>query len=243
MDTLKVTLVDDNEDSLEFLQFYIGQLPQFTIIDKCRNGEELIDSVARQMPDLVLLDINMPRLNGMDAIQSCLRINPHLLFIFITSYDEYAVQAFELSAVDYIVKPIEKTRLFMAMEKVIRYRGARTETIGTIAQRLAIKDGNDYYFIPTQDILFIEKVGGKCEIHTSLSCFTTNENISDMIKHLSSDLFFLSHRSYIINLTKISHIKAKNQTYIAFFVNSEKYAHISKLKFDELQRRIKAFNS
>ncbi|WP_424767429.1 LytR/AlgR family response regulator transcription factor [Paenibacillus sp. sgz302251] len=242
MDKARVIVVDDNEDSLNIIQFYIEQLPDFLIVDKCKNGEELIDSIMANEPDVVLLDINMPKLNGMDAIRSCLKIKSDLLFIFITSYDEYAVQAFELSAVDYIVKPIEKMRLYTALEKVKKIRSSAQRQVqqrNDKLQRIYIKDNSDYYYIPLQDIIMIEKVGGKCEIYTQDKKYTTTENIGDVSKHLPEDLFFLSHRSYIVNLSKITHISANNQTYLAYFSNIEKHAHISKLKFDELQKKMK----
>ncbi|GGG25620.1 LytR/AlgR family response regulator transcription factor [Paenibacillus abyssi] len=245
MDKARIVIVDDNEDSLDILQFYIEQLPDFSIVDRCVNGEELIDSVMRTNPDVILLDINMPKLNGVDAIQSCLRIKSDLIFIFITSYNEYAVQAFELSALDYLVKPIEKTRLYAALEKVKKtrkYAALQEKSNPYPGQRLFIKDNNDYYYIPQLDILFIEKVGKKCHIYTADHTYTTNETIGSIMNQLPKSIFFMSHRSYILNLTKISHIKANNQTYLAYFLNTNKYAHISKLKIDELQTKLKLLN-
>lgn len=238
MDKIQIILVDDNEDSLDIMEFYIHQLSHFTIVDKCK----LIDAIMRSNPDVILLDINMPKLNGIEAIRTCLKIKSDLLFIFITSYDEYAVQAFELSALDYIVKPIEKARLYAALEKVnkVRKKGKNDQEQQSVDpnQRLIIKEGLDYYFIPVKDIIFIEKVMKKCHIHTLEKTYVTNENIGQLLKKLPADVFFLSHRSYIINLSKLSHVVAKNQTYHAFFLNTNKYAHVSKLKIDELQGKI-----
>lgn len=242
MDKLRVIIVDDNEDSLDIMQFYIEQLSDFLIVDKCKNGEELIDSIMISNPDVILLDINMPKINGVEAIRSCLKIKSDLLFVFITSYDEYAVQAFELSALDYIVKPIDKTRLYSALEKVNKARKNgdyfQYQLRGILKQRLIIKKRQDYYYIPMKDIIFIEKIGKKCHIYTLEKTYTTNDNIGELLKQLTSDVFFLSHRSYIINLTKLSHVLARNQTYLAYFSNTDKYAHVSKLKIDELQNKI-----
>lgn len=239
MKQIRIIIVDDNEDSLDILGFYIEQLTDFSIIDKCKNGEELIDSVMRNRPDVILLDINMPKLNGMDAISICLKMKSDLLFIFITSYDEYAVQAFELSAVDYIVKPIEKTRLYAALEKTRKLIiSSSNKTPIAVNHRIYIKDKLDHYYISIQDIVMIEKVGGKCEITTTSKTYTTSENISELYKQLPESMFFLSHRSYIVNLFHISHLTTNNQTYLAFFSSTEKYAHISKLKIDELQKRL-----
>jgi two-component system, LytTR family, response regulator len=240
MEKIKTIIVDDNQDSLDIIRFYIEQLPHFTIVDMCQNGIELIDSIAKHNPDLVLLDINMPKLNGVEAIRACLKIKNDISFVFITSYDEYAVEAFELSATDYIVKPIEKTRLYSALERVASLLRSRNNQGNNPLKRLIIKDGHDYYYIPLMDIIFIEKVGKKCHIYTKDKIFNSGDNIGDIINQLPKDTFFLSHRSYIININKLSHILAKNQTYLAYFMNTDKYAHISKLKIDELQNRIKS---
>jgi two-component system, LytTR family, response regulator len=242
MTKTRIIIVDDNEDSLDILQFYISQLPNFEIVDNCRNGEELIDSLLKTDPDVVLLDINMPKMNGMKAIQECLKIKNNLLFVFVTSYDEYAVKAFELSAVDYIVKPVEKTRLYAALEKVMKE--LRTSnfhqdgTFNSLPQRLVIKEGNHYYYIPAQEILFIEKIGKKCHICTMEREYVVSSNLGELMAHLPTDSFFMSHRSYIINLNKLSSVSSVNQTYVAYFTSTDKYAHISKLKIDELQSRI-----
>lgn len=242
MEQARIIIVDDNEDSLDIMQYFIEQLPDFFIVDKCKNGEELVDSIMKTDPDVILLDINMPKLNGMEAMRSCLRIKSDLIFIFITSYDEYAVQAFELSALDYLVKPIEKTRLYTALEKVKKVRKQVTvqeKAATNHTQRLFIKDNNNYFYIPQHDIIFIEKIGKKCHIYTPQKTYTTSEAIGDLMRQLPEDTFFMSHRSYILNLTKISQIKAINQTYLAFFLNTDKYAHVSKLKIEELQHKIK----
>lgn len=243
MNKTRIILVDDDEDSLRIMRYYVEKLPEFTIVDICHNGEELIDSVMRTKPDAVLLDIRMPKLNGIEAIRACLQFRSDLLFIFITSYDEYAVQAFELSAVDYIVKPIKKSRLYSALEKINTIR-KRSETSSlppgsASKKRLIIKEGNDYYFIPVKDIIFIEKIGKKCHIYTTAKDYVTNDNIGELLQQLPSQLFFLSHRSYIVNLTKIDCVLSKNQTYLAYFANTDKHAHVSKLKIEELQNKMK----
>lgn len=231
----RVLIADDNEDSLNILKYQIQKTADFTVVDTCRNGEELIDSTVKYLPDVIVLDINMPVVNGMDAIQECLKIKRDLLFIFVTSYDEYAVQAFELSAVDYIVKPIGKARLYAALDKVRRL--SSTHLLQT-KNKLIIKEGSDYNFIPASDILFIEKIGKKSHIHTTSSTFVTSINISDLIKELPAGSFFMSHRSYIVNLSKIARVVSRNQTFLIYFENSNKFAHVSRLKIEEFQKKI-----
>lgn len=241
MEQARVVIADDNEDSLEILDYFIGQVSDFRVVDKCRNGDELIDSVMRTSPHVVLLDIHMPRMTGMEAIRYCLKINKELLFICITSYDEYAVEAFELSALDYIVKPVEKTRLYAALDKVRKVRShasAVEELKAAQTKRLHIKDNHNYYYIPQHEIIFIEKVDKKCNIVTADHTYVTKENISDLLHKLDPQHFFMAHRSYVLNLSKVSHIQSINNAYCAFFIETDKHAYVSKLKIQELQSRI-----
>jgi two-component system, LytTR family, response regulator len=236
MKPIPILLVDDHEDSLDILEFFIKQLPDFDIVAKCKDGEELLDILMKNEVDVVLLDINMPKLNGMEAIERCLKINKNLKFIFITSYDQYAVQAFELSAVDYIVKPIEKTRLYVSLEKIRKqYRENVQKKVLSSTKKIPIKFNGSTYYILLDEIQFVEKTGKKCIIYTSNRNYESYENITLIMNKLPADVFFMCHRSYIVNLTKISQITQKNQTYIAYFTSSDRYAHISKLRIVELQ--------
>ncbi|MCG1021837.1 LytR/AlgR family response regulator transcription factor [Sutcliffiella horikoshii] len=236
MKPINVVIVDDNQDSLEILEFFIGELKEFTIVDTCRTGEELIDSVMKNEVALVIADINMPGKNGMVAIKECLEFSPSLKFIFVTGYNEFAVEAFAISAVDYIVKPIEKIRLYKALER------AKTQLVSdrmeseekSSNKRLSVRSNSSFYYIPFEDIIFIEKSGKKCIIYTTSQAVETYENISDIFEQLDQT-FYRTHRSYIVNLRMISHITPKNETYFAYFSNLEKYAHISKLKINEVQ--------
>lgn len=114
---VKVLIADDNIDSIEILEYFISQVPGFDVIGSCRDGEELIQQVIVQSPELILVDINMLSMSGLEAVKECLKIKPDLRFIFITGYDQFAVEAFELSALDYIIKPIENQRLYVALER------------------------------------------------------------------------------------------------------------------------------
>lgn len=235
----RVIIADDDEDSLDILGFYVRQHPDFYILDRCRDGEELLNSIMSRQPDAVLLDIHMPKMSGMEVIDKSLKVKPDLLFVFISGYEQYAVQAFELAAVDYILKPFEKPRLSAALAKIKKARKLQAQTPPVkLYQRIYIRDNNQHYYLNPEDIIMIEKISGKCEITTASKSYTASQNISELLKLLPEDTFFLSHRSYIINIQKISHVTAANQTYIAHFPLTSKYAHISKLKFDELHRRM-----
>ncbi len=110
---IKVIIAEDNVDAQEILKSLIEPLNHFEVIGIADNGERLLELTINEMPDLILSDINMPKLDGLVAIKSCLEINPRLKFIFTTAYEIHAVKAFDLNAVDYVMKPLKKERLYI----------------------------------------------------------------------------------------------------------------------------------
>jgi two-component system, LytTR family, response regulator len=241
MNHIRVMIADDNEDSLEILQYFINQLSDFEVVGTCKNGDELIDEVMKNKPNLLLADINMPKKNGVQAIKECLGFYSKLKFIFITGYDEYAVEAYEIEATDYIVKPIEKHRLYKALEKAkktIMYE--RNNSNGVQIKMLSIKNQNGTSYIPQAEIYFVEKDGKKCLVYTKDRIFETSENISKLAGKLE-DFFLPAHRSYIINLKLISHIVPQNETYLAYFYDFNRQASISKLKINEVKAKMEEY--
>lgn len=238
MDPIRVIIADDNEDSLEIIRFFLEKMNDITIIDVCKDGQALVHLYKEKKPDLVLVDINMPKLNGVEAIKQCLDINNQVKFIFITSYEEYAIEAFQMDAIDYVVKPIEKLRLYKALEKakkIVQFEKRKQQALKI--NNLPIKDYYGTSYVAQHDIFFIEKSGKKCLIHTADKVYETQENISSLSARLDES-FFSAHRSYIINVKKVSHIVPQNETYLAYFHQLDKQAYISKLKINELKEKI-----
>ncbi|WP_108671444.1 LytR/AlgR family response regulator transcription factor [Peribacillus acanthi] len=246
MDPIRTLIVDDNRDAVEILEYYISQFSGVEIIGVCSDGEEMVEEVMMKKPDLVLADINMPKKNGVDAIKECMSFHPGLKFIFITGYDEFAIEAFRLAAVDYIVKPVEKDRLYKAMEKARSLlsfeRGPVEDTDEAgMFEHLPLKSQNCTRFVPLNDIFFIEKIGKKCLVYTSREMFETNETLGRIMERLG-DTFFHGHRSFIINLKWVSHITPQNETFIVYFKGLDKQAFVSKLKINEMRDLISEIN-
>ncbi|MDX1805825.1 MAG: LytTR family DNA-binding domain-containing protein [Paenisporosarcina sp.] len=234
MTPFKVLLADDHQDSLEVVEAYIKEHPNFEVIATCNDGEELVSKIATYKPDIVITDVIMPKLNGVEAIKKAMQFHEKLKFIFVTGYDEFAVEAFNLEAVDYIVKPVELPRLYAALEKAQTDNRLTVLTTTNSRKKLPFKFNGSMFFIPYDDIFFIEKAGKKCLIHTKEGTFETYERISVLARLLDKS-FFLSHRSNIVNLDNILYIKPKNETFLAYFRNFDKHAHISKLKIKEIE--------
>ncbi|MDI7743567.1 LytTR family DNA-binding domain-containing protein [Lysinibacillus fusiformis] len=237
MNKIKTILAEDHTDSLEIITTFIEGHPSFDIVATSCDGEDLITQVIKYNPDLIIADINMPKLNGMEAVKKCKKIKSDLKVIFLTGYDEYAVEAFAESAVDYLVKPIDFSRLYEALDKAKSSLFQSSEQIGNSSKKLKIKNNNIIHLISMDDIFFIEKQGKKCIIHLKDKTIETNENLMDIKNRLDNN-FYISHRSNIVNLNKISYIVQDYETYLAFFEGLDKGAHISKLKIKELEEKV-----
>lgn len=235
---IKTIVAEDHSDSLEIIAAFVERHPSFDIIATCTDGEDLVNQVITKSPDLIIADINMPKLNGMNAVKKCKKVKPDVKIVFLTGYDDYAVEAFEESAIDYIVKPIDGVRLFEALEKVksslVHYI---EQKIDCNTKKLKIKNNGVIHLIPMDEIYLIEKQGKKCIIYLRDKIFETNENLMDLKRRLDNK-FFMAHRSNIINLNKISHIVQDYETFLGYFDGLEKVAHISKLKIRELEDKV-----
>ncbi|WHY00428.1 LytTR family DNA-binding domain-containing protein [Neobacillus sp. DY30] len=237
MEELKVVISDDDVSSRTLLSYFIELLSEYKIVGQASTGKELIEVVMKEKPNIVLVDIQMPLLNGVEAAKSCKEMLPSLQVIFTTGCEEFAVEAFNISATDYIVKPIEKVRLFIALEKAkqaLQLQGL-TKANPVIKNKLAIKSNHTFVYILIEDILYIEKEGRKLIVHTDKDRYESVESLQEMEDRLPK-YFFKTHRSYLVNLRKIVKIKPFGETYIAEFNVPDKKANISKLKIQVVHR-------
>jgi two-component system, LytTR family, response regulator len=233
---MRVLIADDNAMSRKLLKHLIKHVPSYQIVGEAVNGEDLINKVMMEKPDIALVDIDMPLLNGMEAVKSCLKIVPSLQVIFITGHDEYALEAFSVHAIDYIMKPIERDRLYSALDRASAFTNSSiTMEEPSIKKDLMIKQHNEYFFIPLDEIVFIEKADRKSVIHTLNEKIEFNQALANLEELLDSR-FVASHRAYIINLQYLAKIEVTGQTYQAHFKHYKETAKVSKHKLIELQK-------
>ncbi|MHC0038882.1 LytR/AlgR family response regulator transcription factor [Pseudoneobacillus sp. C159] len=235
MEKLTVILAEDDDSSRLLLSKFIEALPEFEVIGEASTGEELVDLVMIKHPDLALVDIHMPVINGVEAVRVCKKIFPSLQVIFTTGSVDFAVDAFNVSAVDYLVKPIERLRLYVALEKAKKSIRLEHNISKKVLSKLTIKSNNAFIYLDIEDILFIEKEGRKCMIHTVDNQFVTTQTLQELIEQLPG-YFYKSHRSYIINIRKVEKIAPFGETYLAYFASEKKVAHISKLKINDVHQ-------
>lgn len=236
MEPICILIADDDLASREILRLFIDMIKEVQIVSEVGSGEELIEGIIKYKPDIALVDINMPGISGIDAIKMCSELSPSLQVIFTTGFNEFAVEAFNLSAVDYLVKPIERTRLVLAIERAMKSLNQLNSISSkkSMNKKISIRSQNTFVYLVVDDILFIEVEARKSVVHTLQNRFETTDSLLEFEEKLP-EYFFRTHRSYLVNLRKISRIESSGETFLAYFANYKKCAHISKLKIQEVQ--------
>lgn len=237
----KVVIADDNVDDILLIKNLIEPFNDFTVVGMAYDGQELVQINSGQKPDLVIVDMVMPKLYGLEAIEQCLQTSPDLKFIVISRHEDFALQALELSAIDYLIKPITEERFLIAMEKAYKSlslsKWVNEKEEESQNKKLLIKYNRNLSAIPLNSIVFLEKVNRKTYVYTKTDVYETYESLESLSKKLN-DQFYACHRSFIININHVSHIKNEGETYFVYFEDYEKYAHVSRLKIQELQTRL-----
>ncbi|MED1205731.1 LytR/AlgR family response regulator transcription factor [Heyndrickxia acidicola] len=239
MKPLSVVIVDDDDSSRYLLKNFISYFADYEYAGEASSGLEFIDLVLDIKPDIALVDIQMSGLSGMEAVRECLKSQPTLQVIFTTGYEEFAVEAFNIAAADYLIKPIQRHKLLSALEKGKNsLEGLRNKKRGQSSRdqyrKLSVRSYNTHLYLLFEDILFVEKEDKKTMLHTKDEVFETTESLQEIESRLP-DYFFKTHRSFLVNLRSIVRIEPMGETYLAYLSNTKKVAYISKLKIQEVR--------
>lgn len=220
---LRVLIVDDEDPAREILSEYLAREPGVEVAAECRNGFEAVKAVAELRPDLVLLDIQMPKLTGFEVLEL---IGPDVAFVFVTAYDEHALRAFEVNAVDYLLKPIAPERLHAALDKARQRLRARTATPvaelvsaarapGTSLERILVRDGSKVIVIPVVDLDYAEAQDDYAGLHTGGKVHLKQQTLAELQASLDPARFVRIHRSYMLNLDRLARIETEGDARIA----------------------------
>lgn len=218
---IRTLVVDDEPLACKRLEKLLQEDKEIELVKLCANGEEAIKEIENEQPDLVFLDIQMPEINGFEVLQN---IDPDKtpLIIFVTAYDEYALKAFDVHALDYLMKPFKKERFTESLNraKTALKQGSRAaintkienlleylEPTGEGLSRILVKSSGRYFFLKTKDIDWIESAGNYVRIHSGGNNYLIRETMINMEKKLDSDTFFRIHRSTIINVEKVKELE------------------------------------
>lgn len=214
MKTFRTILIDDERLAREELKSLLKDYMEIDIIDEAKNGEEGIEKIHALQPDLVFLDVNMPGMNGFEMLKKLEEI-PYV--IFITAYDEFALQAFEVNALDYILKPVDPERLKEAIQKLkvrddedAALQLSQTKDpkkILSINDHVFIKDGEKCWFVELSKIRMLESDGNYVKVYFDNFRPLILRSLNSFEDRLDSEYFFRANRKFIINTKWISHIE------------------------------------
>jgi two-component system LytT family response regulator len=215
--SLRVVLADDEPLARERLRTLLAARPECTLTGECADGAEAVDVISAERPDLVLLDVQMPELDGFEVLDA-LPPDVQPAVIFVTAYDEYAVRAFAVSAVDYLLKPVEPARFTAAVDRALArreggqrgidaaFRALMTEVqaLRGHARRFVVRDGHRLLFIPADQVDWIDAAGNYVRLHAGGRSHLLRETMKSVEARLDPERFVRVHRSAIVNLERIA---------------------------------------
>lgn len=221
METIRALIVDDEPLARDGVRMRLDSQPDVWVIGECRNGREAVTSILRDAPDLVYLDVRMPRMDGFAVIEAVgVDRMPHV--IFVTAYDEYALQAFDVNALDYLLKPVDGARFDAALDRArdrIRARNLTTLTaqlqqaIETLRgereylDRLFVKRSGRIVSVDLDDVDWIEAADNYVRVHVGRASHLLPSSMSRLEARLDPRRFLRIHRSTIVNLARIKELQ------------------------------------
>ena len=222
---LRAIVVDDEQLARDELCFLLGQLDGVDVVGQAANGIEALRAVDEHTPDLVLLDVQMPGLTGFEVARRLLRAGLDAHFIFVTAFDQHAIEAFEVNAVDYLLKPVESERLGTAIERARRRiqasrqaaKPASTEEVERLLQlmsdrqgrreQLALKVADRFLLVQSDEVVHASVQDDVITVVTnSLSGTSNYRTLDELQARLDPAIFWRVHRSHLVNINKIKEI-------------------------------------
>jgi two-component system, LytTR family, response regulator len=210
---MRVLIVDDEHLARAVLREYLADAPDVEVVGECANGFEAVKAIADLAPDLVFLDIQMPRLDGFEVAELG---GAKTRYLFVTAYDQFALRAFEVHAVDYLLKPFSRERLAQALAHARGLLAAPTRMAPLLAEaaqrngpleRVLIRDGAKVHVVPVADIAYVEAQDDYVQIHAAGRAYLKNQPLSELEAQLDPATFVRVHRSYLVNVSAIRRIE------------------------------------
>jgi two-component system LytT family response regulator len=248
MNKIKTLIIDDESLARDLLRHYLSKDERVEIVGECSNGFEGVLAIQELNPDLVFLDIQMPKITGFEMLE--LVPNPPVI-IFSTAYDQYAIRAFEANAIDYLLKPYPSERVTTALNKAVEKLKTKSidpeinKLIKThdeesgILNRVVVKSGRKIQVIPVESIQYIESQDDFVMIYCNEGHFMKQKTMKFFEEHLDANQFVRIHRSYLLNLSHISEIQQyEKESWIVLTKQGAKLK-VSKAGYSNLKEKLK----
>lgn len=222
----KVVIVDDEAAGRKLIREYLEEYPNLIVLGEANNGVDAVKEINKFKPDLVFLDVQMPGLTGFEVLTHLEEL-PRV--IFSTAYDQYALKAFEVHAIDYLLKPYTKERFRTAVERLnddLKGLGELTESLhlqpSTYPSKFLVQKGRKMINLALDQVEWIEAYGDYCKLHTQDEHYLSNYGISTLEDRLDPNRFLRVHRSHIVNLNAIAEVEKYGKGYQARMENGDK---------------------
>jgi len=217
---IRALIVDDEPLARDRIREMLKEHPEVEVIAEARNGQEAIEAVANQNPDLVFLDVQMPDLDGFSVLQN-LDVQKIPLIIFVTAYDQHALRAFDVHAVDYLTKPFDRKRFAEAIDHAKVYmKGAKEPDTARILsmlqeiragerylERFAIKNGETVFFVRAEDVDAIEAQGNYVRLSLAGSSHLLRDTLNNVESQINPRMFVRIHRRTIVNIDRVKEVQ------------------------------------
>lgn len=212
--TIRAVIVDDEEPARELMRSLLAPWPAVKIVGEAGDGAAAVEMIGRLAPDLVFLDVQLPRMTGFDVV-AALDSQEFPLIVFVTAYDQYALRAFDVCACDYLLKPFDAERLASTMRRVLARREQPQQDILSpirsllahvrpgSAERVVVKTDGRHLFLNPDEIEWIEAVGKDARVHLPAASLLVRESMNSLEHRLDHNLFLRVHRSAIVNRAHI----------------------------------------
>lgn len=240
---MRTILIDDEPLARDVVKHYLSSFPDIEVVAECSDGFEGLKAITQHQPDFIFLDIQMPRINGFEMLEL---VEKPPAVIFTTAFDEYAIKAFEVNAIDYLLKPIEQARFDQAIQKLPSRlsnaeSGATQELLDSAAlspsqnSRVVVKKNGVIKIIAIADIHYLEADDDYVKLSTTEGIFHKNKTMSFFEQTLDAAHFIRIHRSYIINLAQVTKIELKEKDSYVVLLKSDIWLPVSKTGYIKLK--------
>lgn len=229
-------IIDDERLAIEELKYLMSHNNRLHVVETFTNPIHAYEYLRANPVDIVFLDIQMPMKSGLDLAKDLMRIDYVPKIVFVTAYDSYAIEAFDVNAVDYILKPTSQERLDQAVQKVIStHREDQSTAIHSMIEQVSRKQEfitlyTDGIFVPVryENIIYCRSDDGVVTIHTKDRVIPFGDTLSRLEETLVSPCFFRCHRSYLVNIQHIEKIEPTERTYLLKMVDEEELIPVSR---------------
>ena len=248
MEKIRTVIIDDETPARELIRHYLKELDHIELIAECADGFSGLKTISMMKPDLVFLDIQMPRLTGIEMLE-VLTEKPEI--IFTTAYDQFAIRAFELNAADYLLKPFQKNRFLEAVNKAIeKIRSGTGKNIpanqilsknpepSPPVNRIVVRKGNAINLIPVDEIHYIEAQDDYVMIYHSTGKALKQQTMKFYNENLPGEDFIRIHRSYIVKIQEIKRIEPYGKDNYVAILNSGDKLPVSRAGYKHLKEEL-----